>query len=332
MRTILATLALLCGFPSGAASSAESLVLRAADTHPFDYPTVRALQFMADHLKQTSNGRLSMKIFPGGQLGEEKDTLEITIFGGIDINRVNLAPLNAIVPDTIVLAMPFVFDSVEHMRTVVDGSIGNEILAALEPHGLIGLAYYDSGARSFYNLVRPILAPKDLKGLKIRVQNSELFVEMVRSLGANPTPMNFGEVYESLMLGTIDGSENNWPSYESTGHYKVAPFYTRTEHSMAPEVLVMSRYRWRQLGSEDQALIRDAARKSVAVMRGLWSQRVQLSRDVVLANGNYVVEQLDKEAFREAVGGVYQEFLSTPELRYYVQRIRAASTDTKDAP
>ena len=319
----IAVAAALCASLIGARALAAPLVLRAADTHPSDYPTVQALRHMADRLADLSGGKLSMKTYSGGQLGEEKDTLELTIIGGIDINRVNLAPLNSIVPETIVLAMPFVFDSVDHMRAVVDGPIGDDVLAAMEPFGLIGLAFYDSGARCIYNVHRPVLSPEDLMGMKIRVQNSTLFVDMMSALGANPTPMNFGEVYESLMLGTIDAGENNWPSYESTGHYQVAPFYTRTEHSMAPEVLVMSRYRWRRLTETDRSVIREAARSSVAVMRSHWDKRVRVARDTVLANGNNVIENVDKVPFRDAVSPLYERFLTTPELRRFVQRIRA---------
>ena len=324
MRALAAIVALAAG---AYASAADPYSLRTTDTHPADYPTVQALAFMAEYLAEKSGGRLTMKIYPGGQLGEEKDSLEITIFGGIDLNRVNLAPLNSIVPETIVLGMPFMFDSIEHMRTVVDGPIGDEILAAMEPHGLVGLAYYDSGARSFYNALRPIRTPADLEGMKIRVQNSELFVEMVSALGGNPTPMSFGEVYESLVLGTIDGSENNWPSYESTRHYEAARHYTRTEHSMAPEVLVISRHRWRRLDEADRALIREAARASVPVMRGLWDERVERSRDIVMRNGNAVIETVDKTPFREAVQPVYDRFLTTPGLRSLAERIRAAAPD-----
>ncbi len=305
------------------AVAAEQRVLRVADTQPADYPTVQALVYMGDLLEQWSDGELGLKIYAGGQLGEEKDTLELTVFGGIDINRVNLAPLNSIVPETTVLAMPFLFRSIAHMRATVDGPIGDEILAAFEPHGLIGLAYYDSGARSFYNTKRPIRTPADLAGMKIRVQNSDLFVEMVKALGGNPTPMGFGQVYESLVLGTIDGSENNWPSYESTRHFEAAPFYTLTQHTMTPEVLVMSRHRWERLSGEQQSLVRRAAKASVAHMRVLWEQRVVRSRQVVLAAGVEVIEDLDKRPFMQAVAPLYDMFLTDARLRDLVRRIRA---------
>lgn len=310
---------------SGASSLAAPTLLRTAETHPVDYPTARALAFMGERLVALSGGNLGIKLYAGGQLGAERDTLEITVFGGIDLNRVNLAPLNSIAPETVVLGMPFIFRSIDHMRAVVDGRIGDEILAALAPHGLIGLAYYDSGARSFYNVLRPIRTPADMAGMKIRVQNSDLFVAMVNALGGNATPMPFGQVYESLVLGAIDGSENNWPSYESTRHFEAARYYTRTEHTLGPEVLVMSRYRWQKLTAEQQGWVRQAARESVPIMRELWDARVERSRAQVLAAGNEVIEIVNKAPFAAAMGPVYDQFLTTPELRALADRIRVAA-------
>lgn len=306
----------------------DGLVLRTAETHPTDYPTSLAIKHMGSLLNEWSEGELSIKLYAGGQLGEEKDTLEITIFGGIDLNRINMAPLNSIAPETSLLGLPFVFRSVSHMRTVVDGPIGQEILEYLEPHGLIGLAYYDSGARSFYNNQRVILTPADLAGLKIRVQNSALSVAMVEALGANPTPMGFSQVYESLLLGTIDGSENNWPSYESTGHYEAAGHYTLTKHTMMPEVLVMSKHRWQKLSSHQQKLIRRAAKESVSYMREQWDKRVALSRMKVLNAGVKVVESPDLSLFAEAMEPVYESFVTTDEMRNLLKRIQ----ETEEIP
>jgi tripartite ATP-independent transporter DctP family solute receptor len=301
----------------------STLLLRAADNQPADYPTAQALSYMGEKLKEWSGNKMALKLYAGGQLGEEKDTLEITIFGGIDLNRINLDPLTSIVPETVVLSLPFLFRSTKHMRAVVDGPIGEEILASLEPYGLIGLAFYDSGARSFYNNQRPVHSPADLAGLKIRVQNSELAVAMVEALGANPTPMGFGQVYESLLLGTIDGSENNWPSYESTGHYEAAPYYTLTRHTMIPEVLVMSKHRWDRLSIEDQALIRRAAKASVPYMRDQWDKRVSVSRAKVLKAGGEVIDNPDLEPFVKAMEPVYQQFVNSKKMRSLVERIKA---------
>lgn len=304
-------------------TAAEKISLRATDIHDADYPTVLAVQSMADQLAKQTQGRIELKIYSGGQLGDEKDTLEITIFGGIDISRTSLAPLNSIVPATGVFSLPFLFRSTEHMRKVLDGPIGDEILASLEPHGLIGLAFYDAGARSMYNTKHPIHTPADMEGMKIRVMNSDIFVDMIAALGANATPMGFGQVYESLALGTIDGAENNWPSFESSRHFEVASFYSVTQHVMVPEVLVMSRYRWERLSAEDQLLLRKAAKDSVPIMRRFWDARVTASHEAMIAAGVNIVEDIDKQPFIDAMAPLYGEYVREPALRELVERIRA---------
>ncbi|GLR96896.1 C4-dicarboxylate ABC transporter [Bradyrhizobium liaoningense] len=217
---------------------------RSADIHPADYPTVEAVKFMGKQLAAASGGKLGVKVFPNGALGSEKDTIEQLKIGALDMMRINASPLNNFVPETIALCLPFVFRDTQHMRTVLDGPIGDEILAAMEPAGLVGLAYYDSGARSIYTVKAPVKSLADLKGLKIRVQQSDLWVGMIQSLGANPTPMPYGEVYTALKTGLVDAAENNWPSYESSRHFEAAKFYNITEHSLAPEVLVISKKVW----------------------------------------------------------------------------------------
>ena len=323
MRILPVYMALILSITCTATAAKNVIILRAADTHPSDYPTVRAVAYMDELLREWSGDKLQIKLYPGRQLGEEKDTLELTIFGGIDINRINLAVLNAFVPRTLVLGLPFIFRSIEHMRATVDGPIGEEVLEALSPHGLIGLTFYDSGVRSFYNTVAPVRSPHDLAGMKIRVQNSDLAVAMVKALGANPTPMGFGQVYEALVLGIVDGSENNWPSYESTRHFEAARYYSLTEHTMTPEILALSKHRWDKLSDQQRALLRKAARASVPYMRKLWDERVQSSRSRVLAAGNQVVDDIDKAAFIALMQPVYEQFLNTADLRELANRIRA---------
>nr|WP_305889072.1 TRAP transporter substrate-binding protein [Parvularcula maris] len=284
--------------------------LWAADAQPANYPTVEALRHFAATLEKLTGDELRIKIYPGAQLGPERDTLEMTIFGGLDINRVNTAPLNPIAEETIVPALPFVFSSIRHMRACMDGEPGRHILEALEPAGLKGLCFYDSGARSFYNSRRPVLEPSDLQGLKIRVQNSDLYVATMKALGASATPMSFSEVYQALVQKVIDGAENNWPSYESTRHFEAAPFYSLTQHIMAPEVLVMSMRRWRLLTDDQRAAVLEAARQSVPVMRRIWDARVETSRKIVLGAGVTVNDISDKSLFRSKVQPVYERFIN----------------------
>lgn len=297
-----------------ACSPAGSRALTSADTHPTGYPTVEAVRAFSNMLSKRSDGRLNVELYAGGQLGSERDTLEIAIFGGVDFNRVNLAPLNAFAPETIVPSLPFMFDSVAHMRAAMDGVPGQEILASLERHGLIGLCFYDSGARSFYSRDRIIRTPSDLRGQKIRVQNSDIYVSMVEALGGDATPMAFGEVYQGLVQGVVDGAENNWPSYDSTRHFEAAPFYSLTRHVMAPEVFVMSLRRWRKMSSDDQELIITAARESVFVMRELWDARVKTAQERLIESGVEIYEP-DLAPFREAVRSVWSRYLTTQTLK-----------------
>jgi tripartite ATP-independent transporter DctP family solute receptor len=248
-------------------------------------------------------------------MGAEKDTLEITVFGGLDLNRVNLAPLNSIVPETIVLALPFLFRSIKHARAAFDGAVGRKILDAMTSRGLYGLCYYDSGARSFYNTKRPIRTPADMAGLKIRVQNSDIYVAMVQALGANPTPIPYGEVYQALVQGVVDGAENNWPSYESSRHFEAAQHYSTTRHVLAPEVLVASQRSWDRMSAEEQTYLMAAATDSVPIMRDLWDARVDASRQRVLDLGIQLVEDVDHAAFADRMRSVWERFLLTPELR-----------------
>ena len=298
-----------------------------ADTHVRDYPTVQAVEYFGQLLSERTDGRLGLNMYAGGQLGNERDTLEITTFGGLDFNRVNLAPLNSIEPLTIVAALPFLFESTNHMRTSLDGDVGDEILASLEKHGLIGLCFYDSGARSFYNTRGPINMPDDMKGLKLRVPGSDLYVAMVKSLGADATPMPLDEVYQSLAQGVIDGAENNWPSFDSGRHFEVARYYSLTQHLLAPEVFVMSKISWDKLSAKDQDIVRRSARDSVARMRTLWDRQVAKSRKTIMASG-VKVNEVDPAPFAEMMTGMWDSFITTNEQRALVDRIiamRAAS-------
>jgi len=307
----------------GGRNEPKTRPLFAADTHPDEYPTVQALHAIDRLLDERTNGEMRIRIYAGGQMGAEKDTLEITVFGGLDLNRVNLAPLNSIVPETIVLALPFIFRSIPHLRKTLDGITGRKILDAMSVQGLRGLCYYDSGARSFYNTKHPIHTPADMHGLKLRVQNSDIYVAMVQALGANPTPIPYGEVYQALVQGVVDGAENNWPSFESARHFEVAQNYSLTRHVMAPEVLVASQRSWDRMTPEEQEYLQAAAYDSVPIMRETWDARVDASRARIIASGVQVVEDIDREAFAALMLPVWDQFLTTPTLRALADEIVA---------
>ena len=297
--------------------------LLATDHHPEGYPTVEAVKHMGELLSARTDGRLNVKMFAGGQLGSERDTLEITTFGGLDINRVAIAPLNAIAPMTIVPSLPFLFRSTQHMRKALDGPAGEAILESLKPHDLIGLCFFDSGERCFYNTKKPIFTPDDMKGMKIRVQNSGLYVSMIKALGADATPMSLGEVYQSLVQGVIDGAENNWPSYQSGRHFEAAPYYSLTRHVMAPEVLVMSASRWKKLSSADQDIVKQAAKDSVPFMRNLWDKRVSDARAALIDAGVKANEVSDLSAFSAKMRPVWDRFLVTDQQKALVKSIQS---------
>ncbi|MDX8446506.1 TRAP transporter substrate-binding protein [Mesorhizobium captivum] len=313
---------LACGSLLIGIANAET-VLRSSDTHPDGYPTVEAVKYMGELIKQRTNGRYSVEVYHSAQLGEEKDTIEQTQSGVIDLDRVSMGPFNGIVPETAVPSLPYMFRSVEHMRHVMDGPVGDQILKAFEAHDLVGLAFYDSGARSFYNTKKDITSIADLKGMKFRVIQSDVFVDMVNALGANATPMAYGEVYSALQTGVIDGAENNWPSFESAKHYEVAKHYTLDQHQIVPEVLVMSKASWDKLSPEDQAIVRQAAKDSVVKMRELWDAQEKKSRDIVEKAG-VKVSEIDKQPLIDAMKPVYDKYLATPELKDLAARIQAA--------
>ncbi len=322
LKTLTAALLASAAF-AGAAFAECEVMLKSSDTHPDGYPTVEAVNAMGALLKERSGGRMCIEVYHSAQLGQEKDTIEQTKFGVIDFNRVSMGPFNNLIEETKVVSLPFIFRDVAHMHRVMDGPIGDEILAGFEAHGFVGLAYYDGGSRSFYNRQKPITSIADLKGMKIRVMQSDVFVDMMTALGANATPLPYGEVYSSIQTGVIDGAENNWPSFESSGHYEVAGFYTLNQHLIVPEVLVMSKINWDKLSPEDQALVRQAAKDSIPINRELWAAREKVSEAKVRAAGVQVIDSIDKTPFIEAMVPVYQKHANTPKLQSLVERIQA---------
>lgn len=308
---------------AGAASAACEVTLRSSDTHPDGYPTVEAVKHMGKLVQERTGGRICIEVFHSAQLGEEKDAIEQTKFGVIDLNRVSMGPFNNLVEESKVVSLPFIFRSIPHMHKVMDGEIGAEIGRAFEPHGFIVLAYYDSGSRSFYNSKTPIDSIDDLAGMKVRVMQSDVFVDMMTALGANATPMPYGEVYSSIQTGVIDGAENNWPSFESSGHFEVAKYYTLDQHLIVPEVLVMSKVSWDKLAEADRAVIAQAAKDSVPVMRDLWVKREQASEAKVRAAGVTIIADIDKAPFIAAMKPVYEKHAATPRLKDLVTRIQA---------
>lgn len=314
----------LSGLALSALPAMAQTTLRSADIHPDGYPTVESVKYFGEIIEKKSYGKYKVQVFSSGQLGGEKDTIEQTRFGVIDLNRVNTAPFNNLIPETAVLGMPFLFRSTDHMYKVVDGPIGAEIAKAFEPHGLVVLGFFDSGARSMYNSKKPIKTLDDMKGMKIRVQQSDLFIAMINALGANATPMPFGELYSGLQTGLVDGAENNYPSYDSVKHYEVAKYYSLTEHSLAPEVFVMSKRAFDKLSPDEQKMFKEAGLEATKKMRELWAKRDVEAKDHVV-KGGAIINEVDKKPFIDAMKPVYDKFVTTDKMKDLVARIRAVN-------
>ncbi|QBB69410.1 TRAP transporter substrate-binding protein [Pseudolysobacter antarcticus] len=310
-------------FASAAARAQRGdTVLTATDVHVQGYPTVEALRWVGDTLERETGGRLRLRLYHSGQLGRESDSIDMARFGALDITRVNMAALNNPFPSTQILSLPYVFDSTAHMRRALDGAVGREILASFERRDLVGLAFYDSGARCFYNTRRPVYTPQDLHGLKIRVPPSDIFMDMVRALGANPTPLPYGEVFSALQTHLIDGAENNWQSFHTTRQFEVAHYWSQTAHSYSPEALLMSKQRLESLATEDRALVLDIAARSVTVMRELWDKSEIESRDYVIAKG-VKVNEVDRRAFETATAATLSAYRRDPAIDTLYKKIRA---------
>jgi tripartite ATP-independent transporter DctP family solute receptor len=309
-------------FCAVASVTAQTREFRVADTQAEDYPTVQALKLAGRLLAARSGGRHSFRVFHSHQLGEEKETIEQTRIGAIDLNRTNVAPLGSIVPTANVLALPFLFRSVAHLHKVLDGPIGDEVLNSFRPYGFVGLAFYDSGARSLYNSVRPVRTIADMKDLRIRVQQSELMVSMIKALGARPIELPYGQVTTGLTTKLIDGAENNWPSFVTTGHYKHARHYTLTEHTMSPEVLIMSVAAWESLVPDDRELVRSVVRQSSRYMRQQWQALEHQSRKKAEADGVLIVADFDRRPFEDAMTDVHAKTAQDPVLAALIARIR----------
>ncbi len=301
-----------------------ALALTASDVHPAQYPTVLAVRWIGEQLQLKTQGRIILRQYHSGQLGRESDAIDMVRLGVLDLTRVYSGALNNTFPLTAALCLPFAFDSVAHLRGVLDGPVGAEVLADFERRDLIGLAIYDSGARCFYNARRPVRQPQDLHGMKLRVPASDMFLNLLRGFGANPTPLAYGAVYSALETRLIDGAENNLRSFHASRHFEAARYWSQSEHSYAPDMLVISKRRLLALEPDDQQLLRQLAKESVAVMRRLWDEGEAQARAAITAAG---VEQVgvDVAAFRAAAQPVVTSYRQDSDIDRLYRSIREQS-------
>lgn len=305
-----------------AAVHAGAREFRSAEVHAKDFPTNMAVAHMSEELSAATGGKDKIKIFADSSLGSEKDTVEQVKIGALDMVRVSSASFHGIVPESVIPSLPFLFRDIDHFRKTMYGPTGDKILAAFDKAGFIGLAFYESGARSIY-AKKPIKTVADMKGLKVRVQPSDLMVSLTTAMGASPTPMPLAEVYTGLKTGLVDAAENNYPSYEEAKHYEAAPIYSETMHVMTPEVLVFSKKIWDTLPKEEQAAIRKAAKDSVPYYVKLWEPREKDSKAAVIKGGAKIVPaaEIDRKGFVEVEKPVWDKFATTPELKALVKEI-----------
>lgn len=313
---VLGLLLALC-----AAVPAEAREFRSSDIYPLDYPTVQAVVQVDKQMRERSGGKLGITVLGHDDRDSENYTAAQVRNGQLDMARINLGVLNNIAPITSVLALPYLFKSKEHTRRILDGPIGEEILASLEAQGLIGLCFYDGGPRHMYGK-KPIRTPADMYGLRVRVQQADAWAGMFRAIGANPVALPTDRVYVNLQSGLIDASEHNWPSYVSQRHYQVAPYFSMTGHSMAPAVLVFSKRVWDTLDPDEQTIIRRAAKESVPFMRRLWDEYEAAGRRTVEAAGGVIVTDVDRKAFAERLVPLYSTVVENDRLLSLVRRIQ----------
>jgi tripartite ATP-independent transporter DctP family solute receptor len=292
--------------------------------HVAGYPNTVAMDKFAELLEKKSGGKMKLKMYHAGTLGSQPDAIEQVRMGGLEIANFSLGPIGPIVPEANVVSLPFIFKNTDHVWRVLEGKAGEMINEGLSKKGLISLAWYDGGARSFYNSKKPINSPSDVKGMKVRVMNNDLYSGMIAALGGNPSPMAFSEVYPSLKTGVVDGAENNWPSYESTGHFEVAKYYSISQHLIIPEILAINAKVYNSLSKEDQKILKEAAQESALLQRKLWKERSQASAAKVKSGGAVTNEIPDKSAFQAAMKPVYAKFLAdNPNLKPLVELIQS---------
>ncbi|MGL5122787.1 MAG: TRAP transporter substrate-binding protein [Fusobacteriaceae bacterium] len=291
-------------------SFSAPIVLKLADNHAEDYPTVMGDKEFARLVEEKSNGELKVEVYHGGQLGSEETTIEQVQFGAIDLVRTSLTPLAKYNDKFNVLMLPYLYLSTEHMFKVLDSEIGDDFKKLLLKNNMIGISWFDSGARNFYNTKREIKKVEDLKGMKIRVQDNKLMMDLIVALGASPTPMAFGEVYGALQTGVIDGAENNTPSYDSTSHFEVAKFYTEDAHIRIPEMILMNNKKFNSLSEKNKKIIIDSGKEAAIKQREFWVEREKKSIEKVI-NGGAKITKLsedEKKEFQNAVENLYTKF------------------------
>lgn len=310
LRCSILLLAITAFILSGCDSEQHTTVIKLAHVLDINHPVHKGMVFMAEKVAEKSQGQMRVDIYPGGQLGGERDLIELLQIGSLAMTKVSTAPLEAFVPEMKIFGIPYVFRDDDHRWKVLKSDIGKRLLLAGEPYFLRGMCYYDAGSRSFYTKDRPVQTPENLKGLKIRVMKSITSVEMVQSLGGSATPIPWGELYTALQQGVVDGAENNPPSFYSSRHYEVCKYYSLDEHTAVPDILLMSTVVWNHLTPQEQQWLQEAVDESVEYQKQLWKEASDEALREVQKAGVEIIYP-DKAPFRESVKAMHESYKGT---------------------
>lgn len=311
---------------SGCANRDKNKIILAHAMH-LNHPVSKAMEFMAERLKEKSDGELTIKIYPNQQLGSERELLELLQIGTIDVTKVSGANMESFVPEFLVFSLPYLFRNKAHVEDVLWGEVGRDILLSGIDKNFRGLTYYDAGLRSFYTKERAIKTPDDLKGLKIRVQESVMAINFIEALNGSPTPISYGELYTALQSGIVDGAENNPPSFYSSRHYEVTGYYSLTQHTAVPDILLTSTRVWDNLNEEQRQWLQEAASESAVYQRKIWKESVEESMRAVTEAGVEVIHP-DRQPFVEKVQPMYEQFKQqNPEFDYLVDEIQGVTEE-----
>jgi tripartite ATP-independent transporter DctP family solute receptor len=297
-------------------------VLKLAHGLDISHPVHHGMVYMADLVDNKSGGNLKIEIYPSGQLGQERECLELLQIGSLAMTKVSASVMENFAPSYKVLSLPYIFRDPAHSYKVMDGEIGNQILQQGQQFWLRGLTFYDAGYRSFYTKNRPVTAPEDLRGLKLRVQPSNTAMNMVRAFGGSPTPISWGELYTALQQGVVDGAENNSPSFYFSRHYEVCKYYSLNEHTAVPDVLLISTVIWKNLSEQEKEWLIESARESAIYQRKLWQESEKFCLEEVQKAGVEIIHP-DKEAFAAKVQPLYDAYKDDSELYSLIQQIQA---------
>lgn len=319
VRTLAA--AALLAATAGCSVVGDTIEIKLAHGHDTTHPVHAAMVFMAERLAEKSGGTMHIEIYTSQQLGTERETLELLQIGSLGMTKVSSSVLESFAPEYRVLGLPYLFRDEDHRFAVLEGEIGRELLEGLDRYRLRGLTYYDAGSRSFYTVNRPVHSPDDLAGMKLRVQESAIAMQMVRTLGGAATPISYGEVFTALQQGVVDGAENNPPSLHTSRHYEVANYYTLDEHTAVPDLLLVSLNLWEDLEPQQQRWLQEAADESAELQKELWRQATEEALRVVAEAGVEIIYP-DKDAFLEKAAPLLDSFGRDPEVGPLVQQIR----------